>query len=167
MIRYLKIILAAFVGLQGFFYFGENIANWQEAKGFVAYVFSMTGHEAYPNTLLPPITSPALVTAALAVIVAGEFLVGAISFIGVFNMLRAANAPGPAFEASKTFAILGCGMALIVWFGLFTVIGGALFGMWQTQLGDASLDGSLQYVLTSGLVMLFIAMKDDQAPLTR
>ncbi|MAW80205.1 MAG: hypothetical protein CMI63_08195 [Parvularcula sp.] len=161
MIRYLKIILVIFVGLQGFFYFAENIANWEAAKGFVSYVFSMEGHEAYPNPLLPPITSPALVTLALVVIVTGEFLVGALSLIGAFNMVAAAGKPQPAFEASKKFAILGCGMALIVWLGLFTVIGGALFGMWQTQLGDASLDGSLQYVLTSGIVMLFVAMKDD------
>ena len=161
MIRYLKIILIVFVGLQGFFYFAENIANWEAAKGFVAYVFSLEGHQAYPNALVPAVTSPALVTAALIVIVTGEFLVGLLSFIGAASMFAAAGKRAEAFEASKKFAILGCGMALIVWFGLFTVIGGALFAMWQTPLGDGSLDGSLQYALTSGIVMLFVAMKDD------
>ncbi|MEZ5915048.1 MAG: DUF2165 family protein [Parvularculaceae bacterium] len=40
-------------------------------------------------------------------------------------MLGAMSGPAAGFNASKSMAIWGCGMALIVWFGIFTVIGGA------------------------------------------
>ncbi len=161
MIRYLKIILVVFVGLQGFSYFAGNIANWEEAKGFVAYVLSLQDHTVYPNDIVPAITSPALVTLTLIAIVAGEFLVGAVSTFGALKMLGAARKPADQFNAAKTFAILGCGVGVLLWFGLFTVVGVGFFGMWQTALGAGSMDGAFVYFMSSGLVMLFVNMKDD------
>ncbi len=161
MIRYLKILLVFFVGLQGFSYFAGNIINWEEAKGFVAYVLSLEAHDVYPHDLVPAITSPALVTATLIVIVTGEFLVGAVSMLGALKMLAAAGKPADQFNASKSVAILGCGIGVLVWFGLFTVVGVGLFGMWQTALGDGSMDGAFVYFMSSGLVMVFVNMKDD------
>lgn len=161
MIRYLKIILVVFVGLQGLTYAAGNIINWEEAKGFVGYVLSLEGHEVYPNDLAPAITSPALVTLTLMVIVTCEFLVGAVSMIGAMKMLGAAGKPADQFNASKSFAILGCGIGVALWFGLFTVVGGGILGMWQTPLGDGSMDGAFIYFMSSGLVMVFVAMRDD------
>ncbi|MEQ8207691.1 MAG: DUF2165 family protein, partial [Woeseia sp.] len=66
-----------------------------------------------------------------------------------------------AFNGAKTFAIAGCGVALIVWFGLFNVVGGAYFQMWQTQLGAASLAGAFQYSVLNGLVLLIIQSADE------
>ena len=65
------------------------------------------------------------------------------------------NAFGPA-----TWAIMGCVMALLVWFGLFMVIGGAYFQMWQTPLGAAAQGGAFQYAISSGIVLLFVNAPD-------
>ena len=57
--------------------------------------------------------------------------------------------------------MLGCGTALVVWFGLFTAIGGAYFQMWQTELGNAALQGAFQFTASIGIVALFVNMADD------
>lgn len=161
MIRYLKIILVAFVGLNGLLYFGANIANWEAARGAVGAVIAMGERPWYPVALVPALTGATAASIALVIILAGEFLVGALSLIGAANMFSAAGKPAEQFNQSKKLAIAGCSMALIVWFGGFTVIGGALFQMWQTELGQASLMDAHKYLVGSGLILLFVNMKDD------
>lgn len=161
MIRYLKIILIIFAGLQGLSYFIANLVNFEYALLAVGEVLSQRDSPAYQNLILPPITNPLLIKSALVAIMAGELLVGVLCFIGALNMFAAAGKPAAAFEASKKFAILGCGMALIVWFGGFTVIGTALFQMWQGQIGAGSFEGAHMYLVPSGIILLFVNMKDD------
>ena len=159
-IRIMKIILVVFVGLQGWFYVAGNLANWEAANAAVGYVLSMQGNEVYANAIFPAITSPALVTMVLLLIISGEFLVGALSLKGAWNLWQARAASADEFNAAKTTAILGAGMALLVWFGGFIVIGGALFQMWQSQIGVGSFNGAFIYAASSGLVLLFLSNPD-------
>lgn len=161
MIRYLKIILVVFVGLQGLFYFGANIANWEAARGAVGAVVAMGERPWYPVALIPALEGTAMAGLALIVILIGEFAVGAVSLLGAAKMAGAANKPADQFNKSKDLAILGCGLALLVWFGGFTVIGGALFQMWQHDLGQGSMGDAHRFLVGSGLVLLFVNMKDD------
>lgn len=159
-IRYLKIILVFFVGLQALLYFSDNIINWSSAIHHVSYVLGMEEHAIYAASLLPPITNTVLVTIVLLFILAGELLVGALSLKGAWDLWKVRKSGPDAFNASKDYAILGTGMAMVVWFGGFIVLGGALFQMWQTQLGDASLDGSFVYTVTAGLILLIVNQPD-------
>lgn len=159
-IRYLKIILVFFVGLQALLYVTGNIANWDSAVHHVGYVLGMEGHELYTVPIFPAITHGVLVTIAFLIILTGEFLVGALSLKGAWDLWKVRKDAADAFNASKTYAVLGTGMAMVVWFGGFIVIGGALFQMWQTQLGDASFSGAFVYAVTAGVVMLFVNQPD-------
>lgn len=160
-VRMLKIVLVVFVGLQGWFYVAGNIANWDAGLGAVGYVLGMQGHEIYGNHIFPPVTNPALVTIAFVLIIFGEFLVGALSLAGAWRLWQARNGDGRSFNSAKTFAILGAGMAMVVWFGGFVVIGGALFQMWQTQVGSGSFEGAFIYGATSAFVLLFVNSPDS------
>lgn len=157
MLRWLKILLVLCVALQGLFYALQNLANLDAARGFVGAVLTRADQAAYPDTFAFAIDSPALIGAALWAVIAGELLVGALGLKGVWDMARAR---GEAFEAAKLYAILACGVALLVWFGLFLVVGGAFFQMWQTDLGAASMAGAFQFSAMSGIVMLFVAMPE-------
>lgn len=159
-IRYLKIVLITFVGLQGWLYVAGNLANWDAGLGAVAYVLGMQDHAVYSNPIIPPITGPVVVTLAFLVILAGEFLIGALSLKGAWDLWRARKASADAFNSAKTYAILGAGMAMVVWFGGFIVLGGALFQMWQTQAGAGSFNGAFVYSASSGLVLLFVNSHD-------
>lgn len=161
MIRLVKIILVVLVGLQGLFYFISNTVNFEYALMAVGEVLSQRDSPVYQNHIIPPITSPLLVQMALITIMTGELLVGLISFKGALDMVAKLGAPADAFNASKKYAILGCAMALIVWFGFFTVIGTALLQMWQGQVGAGSFEGAFIYLGTSAFVMLFVNMPDE------
>ena len=140
MIRLVKIILVAFVGLNGLIYFAANIVNFEAARGAVSAVIAMGERPWYPAALVPGLEGTAAATLALFIILTGELLVGLLSLKGALDMFAKSGAPAAAFNASKKFAILGCAMALVVWFGGFTVIGGRTFpdvadGAWSKLHG--------------------------------
>lgn len=159
-IRYLKIILVLFVGLQALLYVAANTANWSAGVGAVGYVLSMEGHDIYGTHIFPPVTHPALVTIAYLLILTGESLVGVLSLKGAWELWNARKASADVFNASKAFALLGTGMAMVVWFGGFIVIGGALFQMWQTEIGAGSFDNAFVFAATGGLIMLIVSRPD-------
>ncbi|GJM08258.1 MAG: hypothetical protein DHS20C11_05340 [Lysobacteraceae bacterium] len=159
--RLLKIVLVVFVGLQGWLYVAGNIANWDAGLAAVGYVLGQQGHEVYGAHIFPAITNQGLITMAFVLIIAGEFLVGALSMKGAWDLWQNRNRSAVDFNRAKTFAILGAGMALVVWFGGFVVIGGALLQMWQTEVGSSSFNGAFIYAMTSGLVLLFVNSQDS------
>ncbi|MCC2615591.1 DUF2165 domain-containing protein [Aestuariibacter halophilus] len=160
--RILKIVLVVFVGLQGWLYVAGNLTNWDAGRAAVGYVLSMQEHAVYTNPIFPPVTDPTLVTLAFLLIISGEFLVGVLSFKGAWDLWQARRSSANDFDRAKTFALLGPGMAMVVWFGGFVVIGGALFQMWQTQIGDGSFDGAFIYGGISAFVLLFVNMPERE-----
>ena len=160
-IRYLKILLVVFVALLGLFYAIQNVVNLDEAYGFVAYVVGMENNEAYPSAMGLAFHSPLLIWMTLAIIILGESATGLLAAKGAWDLWTSRKAPAAEFNASKTYAVLGCGAAVVVWFGLFIVVGGAIFQMWQHELGAASIEGAFQAAGASGIVLLFVNAADD------
>lgn len=159
-IRILKIVLVIFVGLLALFFAAANIANWGPGLWAVAYVLGMEGHDYYTNRIFLPITNPVLVTTAYVVIIAGELLVGVLSLKGAWDLWCKRKGRADEFNSAKTFAILGCGMAVVVWFGGFMVFGGGLFQMWQSDVGAGSFRDAFTVAVTSGIIMLFLNNPD-------
>lgn len=159
-IRYVKVALVAFVSLMCLMYATQNVVNLQAAHFFVSSAASMAGHEAYPASFGPALESPALAWLVLAVIIAAEISAGLLAARGAWDLWRARTADAATFNAAKGYAMLGGGVALVVWFGFFTAIGGAYFQMWQTDLGRGALGGAFQYATQIGVVLLFVNTKD-------
>lgn len=159
-IRILKVILVICVGLQALFYALQNIVNLEAAHAVMSVVLSMADHEYYPNHFGPPVTG-LLVWVALWIVILGELSAGILCLKGSFDMFRRRRDTPAVFAHSKQWAVVGCGVAVAVWLGLFMAFGGAYFQMWQTDLGIASLEGAFMYVVSSGLVMLFVNMPDE------
>lgn len=160
-IRLLKVVLVVCVGLQALFYALQNIVNLEAAYAVVSAVLSMGNHEYYPHHFGPPVTISILVWAALWVIIIGELLAAVLCLKGSFDMFRRRSDTPAVFAHSKQWAVLGCGVAVAVWLGLFMAVGGAYFQMWQTELGINSLEGAFMYVVSSGIVLLFVNMPDE------
>jgi predicted small integral membrane protein len=159
-IRYLKMAFVVSIGLMALVYGLQNIVNLQAAHGVVAAVLGMAGHEYYPASIGPAITSPLLSGVALATIIAGEFAAGIIALKGAWDLWVKRRAESALFNASKTWALAGCGVGILVWLGLFGAIGGAWFQMWQTPLGAQSLSGAFQYAVSCALVFIIVSMDD-------
>lgn len=161
-IRILKIVLVLCVGLQALVYAIQNVVNLDAAFGAVAYVFSMADHVVYPDHIGPPVTWAPLVWLALCLIIASETLVGLLCFKGAVDMWRARHEAVAQFVRAKTAAILGCGLAMVVWIGFFMALGGAWFQMWQTEVGAGSLEGAFMYSVSSAVVLIFLNQSENE-----
>lgn len=160
-IRYLKAVLVAFVALLSLMYATQNLVNLEQAYQAVAYAVGMQEHGVYPRAFGPAFAHPALVWTSLGVIVALEYAAGLAAAKGAWDLWSARRARASDFNAAKTYAVLGPGLGMVVWFGLFGVVGGAYFQMWQTQAGALSLEGAFQYAGSCALVLLFVNMTDS------
>lgn len=159
--RSVKILLAVFAALFCIIYAVQNIVNLQAGHGFVTYVASMADHAAYPAHIGPPVTAPLLTWIMFLVIIALELSAGLLAGKGAWDMFQARNASAGEFGAAKQYALVGCGIAIIVWFGLFGAIAGGYFQAWQTEAGGNAVREAALFAIQHGIVLLVLATKDD------
>ena len=160
LMRYLKIILAFFIALFCLFYATQNLFNLQSAHWFVSTTLAMEGHELYPRHFGPAFSSPTMAWIALWIIIVLEYLAAALALKGAREMWRARKEPSNVFQDSKYYVMASAGVALFIWFGLFSAVGGAYFQMWQTEAGTGALQGSFWYFAGIALVALYINQED-------
>lgn len=161
-LRMIKVLLALMLALLAIAYATQNVVNIEQAHAAVSYVLGRVDHAVYPNSFMPAISSPALVWLAIGIIVAMEYLAGLVLLKGAFDLFRARGEGAMAFDQSKKFVYVGAGIGMLVWFGLFHVIGGAIFQQWQTEAGDGSLSGAFWFGAMMALTSLFIAVTPDE-----
>jgi predicted small integral membrane protein len=160
-IRTLKVLFVASISLLCLIYAAQNVANLEACYATFAYVASGADHQAYAGSILPTFDSPVLIWSMLIIVVGLEFAAGAISAKGAWDMWLARQAPGAEFNAAKSYALIGCGTSIFIWLGLFEVLGGALFQMWQTQIGSGSMDDAFQFFVLSALVFAIVNGSDE------
>ena len=161
MIRIIKILMAASVALFCLMYALQNVWNLEAASWFVSYTTGMEGHENYPSHFGPAITSSALHGIMLWIIIALEVTAGALAAKGAFDLFKARNGSADDFNGAKTYAIAGCGVGILVWFGLFSAIAGAYFQIWQTEAGAAALGNASFFSVQLGVIWLLISQEDS------
>lgn len=160
-IRYLKIMFAATTSLMVLFYVTQNVVNTQAAHAAIMYVMTGADHVVYPNSFGPKFTQPLIGWIALVIIYSLEYLAGLLLAKGTWDMWRSRQQNAIAFNQSKKWAQIGSGIGVLVWFGLFGVIGAAFFQMWQTEIGEGSMNGSFQYFVSCAITLLFLNQPDD------
>ncbi len=158
--RYMKIALAAFASLFCLFYAIQNIMNLPAAEWFVGTMTGMEGHEAYPNTFAFAVSSPILVKLMLWTIILLELAAGVLAGKGAMDMFGQRAGSSDAFNAAKTFALAGAGLAVVIWFGIFGAFGGAFFQMWQVEAGVNALRDAGMFSLQHGVIWLIIRSED-------
>jgi predicted small integral membrane protein len=161
MIRYIKIAMVLSVSLFCLMYALQNIANLDAANWFVSYTTSMEGHEKYPAHFGPAVTAPVLHTMMLWIIIALEISAGLLAAKGAFDLFTARNSSADEFNSAKNYAIAGCGVGILVWFGLFSALGGAYFQMWQTEAGGGALANATWFSIQLALVWILVSQKDN------
>jgi predicted small integral membrane protein len=160
-IRYLKITLVVIISLLCLVYASQNVANLEAAYQAFAYVTGMADHTVYPSTFGTAIHNPVLVWATLAIVILCEYAAGLLAAKGAWDLWAVRKTPAAQFNAAKTFALLGCGMGIVVWLGFFGVTAGAYFQMWQTEIGQGSLQNAFQFFGSCAIVFLIVNMADD------
>jgi predicted small integral membrane protein len=160
-IRHLKVILVLIISLLCLAYATQNMVNLDPAYQSFVYVMSNADHSVYGLSFMPSISHPVLLWIALFLVVGLELIAGLVTLQGFFRMWASRNASALEFNESKKYALLGCGLGIIVWLGIFGVFGGAFFQMWQTDIGKSSMDGAYQFFMSCAMVFIIVSMKDE------
>lgn len=148
--------LVAFLALHHLIYAIQNLFNLEQAYSYVEAVFGQDESPFYPRSMMPPVRSPVLLWAALIFIITAEIAAGLALAAGAAQMFMAGGGSPADFAAATEWALIGCGIALLIWFGLFLTLGAALFQMWQTQLGQGAMGDAYRNGMFAGLVMLIL-----------
>jgi len=159
--RTIKILLALNMSLLCLVYVTQNFFNLDSTFAALSYVLGNTDHAVYPTSFGPTLTSPGVVWVAVVVVLAFESASGLVLLKGTSDLARARTATSAEFQAAKKLVFIGAGLGMLTWFGLFHVLGGALFQMWQTTVGDGSLGGAFWIGGILALSALFIALIPD------
>ena len=158
--RNIKIMFAVITSLMALIYVTQNVVNTDAAHQAIMYVMSGMDHEVYPDSFGPKFSDPVFGWIAVTMIFALEYAAGFMLAKGAWDMWRARKKDSEAFSASKKWAQIGSATGVLVWFGLFGVVGAAFFQMWQTEVGTGSMNGAFQYFVSCTLTLLVISQPD-------
>jgi predicted small integral membrane protein len=157
-VRYGKILLmlaVAFYGAMGIF----NFIGWERGMEMVTAITSMS--QLPENRVMPWATENTVIAFLGLLFIGGSKLAGGIlCAIGAWKMWSARNASAEEFNESKTHAVLGCVVLLILFFGGFMYLAANFWGGYQTQLGVASAGWAFQLGTSVALVLVFLNQPD-------
>jgi len=159
--RNIKIMFVVITSLMALIYVTQNVVNAEAAHQAIMYVMGGADHEVYPDSFGPKFTDLALGWIAVTVIFTLEYAAGFLLAKGAWDMWRARRKDLETFMASKKWAQIGCATGVLVWFGLFGVVGSAFFQMWQTAVGTGSMNGAFQLFVSCTLTLLVISQPDN------
>jgi predicted small integral membrane protein len=154
-------MFTAITSLMALTYVAQNMVNADAAHQAIVYVMSGADHEVYQHSFGPKLSDPLLGWIVVAIIFGLEVAAGILLARGAWAMWRARNSAVHVFAESKKWALIGSGVGVFVWFGLFGVIGAAFFQMWQTPAGAGSMNGAFQYFVSCAITLLFLNQPDQ------
>lgn len=115
--RYLKIIFVALISLLCLFYATQNVFNLDACYQAFAYVLGAVDNQVYSNPVVPAIQSPAVIWLALVLVVSFESVAGLLAAKGAWALWNSRKASATDFNRAKTYALVGCGLGIVVWLG--------------------------------------------------
>ncbi|HKY91041.1 MAG TPA: DUF2165 family protein [Nevskiaceae bacterium] len=158
--RGLQIAAASLIGAMGLLFCLGNAFNLPFAYGAVASVLS-GAEQPYYKSVGPTFDAPWLQWLALGTIMSGELCVGLLGIYGSWRMLRRRAADATTFQAAKPPAIAAGAVGMLLWYGVFVVIGEGYFFMW-TDAAVRSVEGGFRYGTVCAVLMLFIRGEADR-----
>lgn len=160
-VRVWKTVFTAIFSLLVLFYAVQNVANITGGMySSFAYVLGQSDHQAYPESVVPPIAQPLLIWVPLLLVLSLEFVCAALTGYGAWNMWKSREGSASEFASAKKHALNGLGVAVVIWLLLFGSFGAALFQMWQTQIGASSFNGAFQFTVYGLLLFGLISIED-------
>ena len=161
MLRMTKILLIACVALWSLLGAFGNVTDWDGTMGAVRAAASMSTFEGGPESWRA-MSNPVVIWMGALMIMLSKLAAGILCSIGAVQMCRARGGDAAGFAAAKRPALAGCGVAMILLFGGFIVIGETWFEMWRSDaLRDLSLQTAFRYGGMITLIALFVGGLED------
>ena len=160
-IRLLKAIMVLAVGLWALLIAFNNVVDYDSNWQFVQHVLAMD--TVFPDNALKyrAITDVRLQTAAYWLIIATEWVMGALCFLGAAGLLRTVR-DRSRYRHAKTLAACGLTLVFLLYFVGFIMIGGEWFCMWQSR--DWNGQAKAFMFLGCAMLVLIVLLIEEQRP---
>lgn len=151
--RYIKLLFIGAVGLYISIVCFNNLSDYNSNFPFVTMVAKMEDVFSKERNGWRAINSGFMHHLMFIFIVAWEFSVAVLLWIGFFKMAGKLKAPAVEFKKGKKYASFGLALGVLLWFTLFVTIGGEWFLMWQSKTWNAQ---STAFFLTCCFMLFLI-----------
>ena len=158
-LRLVKIILLLQIGLFALLVAYDNIVDYGTNYAFVRHVLTMD--TTFPGNQLMDraIVAPELHRITYALIIATEFVTGALCIIGAARLLPEIAAPR-RFAVAKGAAALGLALGFTLWFFGFLTVGGEWFAMWQSASWNGQ-ESAFRFTVVIGFALVLLAIPEN------
>jgi len=151
------------VALWGFVGAFGNLIDW--SSGTIVAVNSATsmtffdgGAESWKAT-----TNPVIVWLGAIFIASSKVASAVLCTIGALRMWGARDSQSDTFNQAKQIALAGCGIAVIMLFGVFIVIGESWFELWRSDMMRGMvLESAFRYAAMIMLIAIFVSLQDEK-----
>jgi predicted small integral membrane protein len=160
-VRIAKILLVGALASYAFIVAYDNVVDYGSNYQFVRHVLSMD--TTFPDNALihRAITNERIWSKVYALIIAWEWMTGALLAIGALALLVRLRAPAAIFNRAKTWAIAGLMAGFALWSFGFLVVAGEYFAMWQSQTWNGQEAAfRLTMVILGALIFVSLAESD-------
>ena len=154
----LVIAIACFFTLVAFGNITDYGANWQ----FVSHVMSMDTTFQDPDLMWRAITDSRLQHAAYGGIITWQALTALVLWVGVIRLVLAAAGERREFADSRSVAIIGLTMGLLLYAMGFLAVAGEWFAMWQSHTWNGQATAGI-FVLLIGVALLHLCGPEADA----
>jgi predicted small integral membrane protein len=160
LIRLAKIAMIAALAAFAIIVCYDNVVDYDSNYEFVSHVLSMD--TTFPGNALMSraITNKTIWSAAYALIIATQALVGLLLVIGAALLLVRLTARAELFNRSKVCAIVGMTIGFGLWFFGFLVIAGEYFAMWQSKVWNGQ-EAAFRIAMVILGVLVFVSLPES------
>jgi predicted small integral membrane protein len=137
----------------------NNLLDYTSNYLFVKNVLNM--NTTFPDNKLKyrAVTSPFLWNAIYILIIIWEFAIAYFCWMGIIKLLKSIKSSGPEFEKSKTNAIIGLTLCILLFGFIFITVAGEWFLMWQSTIWNGE-SAALKLFMMSGIALIYLNMKE-------
>jgi predicted small integral membrane protein len=157
--RIAKILLVGALASYALIVAYDNVVDYGSNYQFVRHVLSMD--TTFPDSALihRAITNERVWSKVYALIIAWEWMTGALLAIGGLALLVRLRAPAAIFNRAKTWAVAGLVAGFALWFFGFLVVAGEYFAMWQSQTWNGQ-EAAFRLTMVILGVLIFVSLPE-------
>jgi predicted small integral membrane protein len=157
--RIAKILLVGALASYALIVAYDNVVDYGSNYQFVRHVLSMD--TTFPDSALihRAITNERVWSKVYALIIAWEWMTGALLAIGALALLVRLRAPAAIFNRAKTWAVAGLVAGFALWFFGFLVVAGEYFAMWQSQTWNGQ-EAAFRLTMVILGVLIFVSLPE-------
>lgn len=154
--KWLKIFIVFMFATFAFFVFIGNLMDFDSNYEFVKHVLSMDTTFPGNKLMWRSINNPTIWLLAYWFLIILEGVIALFGYISVVKMIQAVNKDLNQFSKAKSFGYYMFGLAILLWYGGFAVIGSEWFAMWQSDKWNGKQTAMDITTVVLGFLIIFI-----------